>query len=292
MPSHFRRGKYREEERVIGPSLDAIDRSYDLLLALPDHDSTTFFTVEDHKAAWRAGAHDEAAWHLFWDAYNWLKFFWYTSAFKARQLGNALIYAYNSDNHLAWLILARSSLEYAAVSYYFANKIHRLSLQGPAFNLSQLKIFEDVMLQYSHGSRFDWSALMAGDHNRLKAKFEPMDVSKSVNVMTALEHLARRDSRYEDVKIGYEMLSDFAHPNMASHATVAEMPGTLGTTHETRLAVAPGALRGEFIAVVSLPWVSCALGTSVEVLVDTAPLLKTWLDYVDQRGRITIDLTK
>ena len=78
MPNHFQRGKYRDKTKVIGPSLDAIEQVYDVLLQLPDRDAATFFTMEDHKAAWTRGEHDVACLHLFWDAYNWLKFFWWT----------------------------------------------------------------------------------------------------------------------------------------------------------------------------------------------------------------------
>src|ERR1700749_1150791 len=122
MASHFERGKYRDEDRVIGPSLTAIDRSYDVLLAFPVQDSARFFKLEDHQKAADTGDVEQACLHLLFDVYNWLKFFWWTSAFKARQLATALVHSYNSDNYLAWLILGRSSLEYAAVSHYFIKK--------------------------------------------------------------------------------------------------------------------------------------------------------------------------
>lgn len=52
---------------------------------------------------------------------------------------------------MTWLILGRSSLEYAAVSYYFVKKMNNLRLQGPDFEASQLRAFEELMLQYAHG---------------------------------------------------------------------------------------------------------------------------------------------
>jgi hypothetical protein len=42
MAEHFQRGKHRDEDRIIGPSLDAIERSYDVLLQLSDRDSAKF----------------------------------------------------------------------------------------------------------------------------------------------------------------------------------------------------------------------------------------------------------
>lgn len=200
--------------------------------------------------------------------------------------------SYNSDNHLAWLILGRSSLEYAAVSYYFFKKISQLQVQGPVFAMSHLKGMEDLLLQYAHGTRFNWPDLFAGNREALGKKVTSAESTSAVNVLTALDHLAKRDDRYRDVRIGYDMLSDFAHPNMASHASVVEMPTGPGQMHECRIAARPGSPRGEFIMVVSLPWVSMGIGTTVELLVELTPLLETWLKYLDGGIRISIDFTK
>jgi len=292
MASHFKRGKYRDEDRVIGPSLTAIENSYDVLLAFPEQDSARFFKLEDHQKAVDISDVEQACLHLLSDVYNWLKFFWWTSAFKARQLAAALVQSYNSDNHLAWLILGRSSLEYAAVSHYFFKKISQLQVQGPVFAMSHLKDMEDLLLQYAHGTRFNWQDLFSGNREALEKKFTPTESTSAVNVLTALNHLAKRDGRYKDVKIGYDMLSDFAHPNMASHASVIEMPTEPGQMHECQIKAQPGSLRGEFIMVVSLPWVSMGIGTTLELLVETAPLLETWLAYLEGGTRVTIDFTR
>lgn len=292
MTNHFRRGKYRAEERIIDPSLAAIERAYDVLLALPERDSARFFTLQEHQAAAAGGDLQRACQLLLLDAYNWLKFYWWTSAFKARQLAAALAHSYNSDNLLAWLILGRASLEYAAVSYYFVKKIGQLQLRGPEFAASQLKSLEDLLLQYAHGTRFNWPDLLAGNRDGLTKKFSPPESSSAVNVLTALDHLAKRDDRYADVRIAYDMLSDFAHPNMASHASVIEMPTAPTHVHECQTAAQPGSPRGEFIMVVSLPWVSTGIGTTVELLAEVAPLLKTWLSYLDGGARVVVDFTK
>jgi hypothetical protein len=292
MTSHFTRGKYRDESRVIGPSLEAIERAYEVLLALPERDSAKFLTLEDHQKAAAASDVAIACQQLFADVYNFLKFFWWTTAFKARQLATALVHSYNSDNLLAWLILGRSSLEYAAVSYYFVKKITQLEVRGPVFAASQLKSMEDSLLQYAHGTRFNWTDLFAGNRESLARKFSPPASSSAVQVMTALDHLAKRDQRYRDVRIAYEMLSDFVHPNMASHASVMEMPPERTAVRECQMAVQPGPLRGEFIMVVSLPWVSTGIGTTVELLIEVAPLLETWLTYWDDNTQVIIDFTR
>jgi hypothetical protein len=292
MPHHFQRAKYRDEDRIIAPSLEGIERAYDVLLALPERDTTRFFKVDDHQTAADMNDLSRAYSQVFLDAYNWLKLFWYSSAYKARQLTDALVQSYNTDNFLAWLILGRSTLEYAAVTYYFVKKLNRLQLGGPRFAASHLKAFDDLMLQYCHGTRFNWPDLLAGNREKLMKDFNSTESSKAVNVLTALSHLARRDERYKDVEIAYQMLSDFAHPNMASHATVVEMPAAQDGMHKCGIAVRPSALRGEFIMVVSLPWVAMGIGTTVELLVEVAPLIETWLSYIDECASVTIDFTE
>ena len=47
--------------------------------------------------------------------------------------------------------------------------------------------------------------------------------------------------------------------------------GPSGEMHECQLAAVPGPLRGEFVMVTSLPWVSMGVGTTVELLVEVAP---------------------
>src|SRR5687767_7473035 len=105
MPKHFVRNKFREEDQVISPNLDALERSLDVLAALPDSDSARFFTVKHHHRIAEDGTAEDASRHLFSDAYNWLKFFWWTSAFKTRQLSAGLVWAYNNDNWLSWTVL-------------------------------------------------------------------------------------------------------------------------------------------------------------------------------------------
>lgn len=290
MPDHFVRGRYRDEGSAIGPSLDAIEKAYDILLLLPEEDTCTFFTVEDHKRAADSGDFSGACLHLFWDSYNWLKFFWWTTAFKTRQLTGALVQAYNTDNLLAWAILGRSALEYAAVTHYFVKGINGLELRGPHFASSHIQKFEDLMLHYAHGTRFNWPDLFAGDRDALLRGFRQPQKQAAVNVLTAMKHLARRDERFRDVEIGYDMLSDFAHPNMASHATAVDMPAAPGEMHECHLSYQPAPLRREFLVMVTLPWVSAGVGAVVELLVEVAPLLKTWLGYIDGGAKISIDM--
>lgn len=287
---HFRRGKYRNEEQTISPSLEAIEAAYDYLLAIPDRAEVSFFRLEDHQKAVAENDQRKGCQYLFYDIFNWLEFFWYTTAYKMRQLTASLVQAYETDSFLPWLVLGRSTIEYAAVTYHFTKKMNKSQLQGPKFAATELKSFEDLMFAYAHGTRFDWPALMAGDRDRLEKK-DSSQAPKAVNVLTALSHLSRRDKRYEDVEVAYNMLSDFAHPNMASHSAVIGMPSASGAMHQNEIAVQPGALRGEFIMVVSLPWVSLGVATTVELLAEVHPLMKRWLDCVQYDKDFIIDFT-
>lgn len=277
---------------MIAAALTAIENSYDVLLAMPQQDSVRFFSVEHHRRAAESGDAERASKELLSDVFNFLKFFWWTSAFKARQLTAALVHAYNTDNYLAWLILGRSSLEYAAVSHFFAKRILQRDWRGPAFAASEIKAIEDLLLRYAHGSRFNWADLLAGDRQKLGARFTPPASTTAVNVMSALDDLAKRDARYTDVRIGYEMLSDFAHPNMASHCSVIEMPKKQSDFHQCEISATPGALRGEFLMVASLPWVSTGVGATVEVLVEMAPVVDRWLSLFDGIEKISLDFTR
>ena len=68
--------------------------------------------------------------------------------------------------------------------------------------------------------------------------------------------------------------------------------GPSGEMHECQLAAVPGPLRGEFVMVTSLPWVSMGVGTTVESACGSRALLEAWLDYLDGRQGVTIDFTR
>ena len=112
---------------------------------------------------------------------------------------------------------------------------------------------------------------------------------QAVNVLTAIQHLKKRDERFKDIEIAYSMLSDFVHPNMASHCAVVEMPREKAAQHECVVALNPGAQRCEFFMVITLPWAALALGNFVDLLPTLGNLIKGWLELIDRHQQITID---
>lgn len=286
----FTRGLYEGEARYLLGSIETIERLYDTLLKFPSSDEARFFTLSDHQKAVESGDAERAAFHLLFDAYNWLKFFWYTNLYKATKLSEGLIDAYNKKNYLVWVILTRSIVEYSAVFYYYHNKTKQLEINGPPFKISQLKGFEDLMIQYAHGTRFNWDNLFTGSLEELaKTYASALEAPSAVNVLTAVDHLSKRDPRFKQLAMTYAMLSDFAHPNMASHTAVIDMPQHKSSMHHCRMTSNPDRLRGEFLLVATLPSVALALSNSLEVLMESAQLLKRWLTMFDHNERVSID---
>ena len=85
------------------------------------------------------------------------------------------------------------------------------------------------------------------------------------------------------------MLSDFVHPNMASHSGVVEMPHERGPMYECVMSLNPGSERGEFIMVVTLPWAAVALANFIELLPPLGRLIEAWLGLIDRGEQVTID---
>jgi hypothetical protein len=287
---HLKRGLYQDEELVILPAIQQIELAYDILLKLPTSDSASFYTSAAHQEAAKRNDYDASCLQLFLDCYNWFKFFFYTNVFKTEKLAESLIQSYNSQNYLAWVVLARSSLEYSAVFHYFLKKLKSFTLLGPAFAASHLQGFDSLMVQYAQGTRFNWQDLMSGNIEALTKSFAK-DESRpqAVNVLTAIQKLRDRDERFKDVEIAYSMLSDFVHPNMASHAVVVAMPQSRRSMHECVMSLNAGSQRGEFLMVITLPWVALALGNFIELLPELGQILGAWQDLIDKGERITID---
>jgi hypothetical protein len=224
------------------------------------------------------------------DLYNWLKFYFYTSMYKTRLLLEGLENAYNNQNLLVWVILGRAALEYSAVSYHFMRKLDQLDIQGPHFKASQLQALDELLTAYGQGTRFNWDSLMDGDLEGVRANAKGSDKQpQAVNVITALQHLSKRDQGYSDVELVYGMLSDFAHPNMASHSTVVDRLAPEGEIHRWRLTPHPGTERGELIVFMTLPAISQAFGTIMEMAVPAGRLLERWLDLMDSSIQAQID---
>jgi hypothetical protein len=170
-------------------------------------------------------------------------------------------------------------LELAAVFQYYARRVGKLQLVGPTFGATELQEAEQLLMRYARGTRYDWDALRRGilgeRHDASQHAKEP----PAVRVGDALKDLAQVDSRFTEVREVYGRFSDFAHPNMGSHMTVMDVqteptPGH----HRCVLSSKPGALRGEFIMVATLPAATLALQKIAETLGPIGRIVSHWLN--------------
>jgi len=289
---HMKRGLYRDEDRVILPSIERIEIAYDLLLKIRSSDTASIHSLASIQVAAEKGTPQEACRQLLSDCYNYLKFFLYTNVFKTTKLAEGLIHSYNTQNHLVWSALARSSLEFSAVFYYFQKKIEEFKLSGPTLSISQIQGCEELMIKYAHGTRFNWQDLIQGNLEALTNSLDKDETRPpSINIITALDHLKKRDERFKDIKIAYSMLCDFVHPNMASHCAVVEMPCGEGLTHDCVMSLNPGPERGAFFMILTLRWVAMALDNVVELLPPLCRPIEFLLNLLDGSEKITIDFT-
>ena len=287
---HFKRGLYQDEENVIIPTLEKIEMIYDALQRLPDKDEARFFSLVQHKYAAEHLSVQESNLYLISDAYNWLKFFWYANIYKTIKLIDGLIYAYNNQNHLTWMILSRAICEYSAVFYYYKKNIDNFKISSQTIKLSQYKELDGWMLKFTRGTRFNWAELFQGDIEKLAETYSFInEKSTAVNVLTALEHLKKRDERFRDVETTYAMLSDFAHPNMASHCTVIDVPSAKRLEHVSILTANPNSKRGEFIVIFSIGAVHLFLSNIMELIIQLAEPIERLLDIIEGKEHITID---
>src|SRR6185503_14296037 len=219
----FTRQLYEKEEKYLLPYLESIEGLYCHLVRLPTDDIARFIPDADLEAALARHDRQTVGIQVVSDIFNHLKFFWYTNTFKVIKLIEALISSYNQQNYLAWTLVARSTLEYSAVFYYFHKKLDELSPCNPSFTISQLQDIVGLLKRYSHGTRFNWTSLLTGTLDELLKNHKPSaEFPEAVNVLTALSHLRKSHESFREVEVAYALFSDFAHPNMGSHTLVID----------------------------------------------------------------------
>lgn len=150
----------------------------------------------------------------------------------------------------------------------------------PRYKISELDTVETLLNQYSHGTRFNWDALLGGDKERLEG---PSDGSgpQAINVLTAIEHLSKRSNMFKGIRAGYDMFSDFAHPNMASHSLFLKISREGMEDHEYRLDLAGDKPRAEFVIVLSLDLIRLCLGNLEQVTRRMVQVTAYWLSILE-----------
>lgn len=203
-----------------------------------------------------------------------------SNVLKARNLIEGLSEALSSGNYLVWTLVARSLVEHSAVLSTYVTKLERLGCGEPERTYAELEAIGDCLNQYSNGTRFHWDALLAGDWAELQKKFDPPKTDRSLNVLTAIDHSAKSRPALAANRIWYDMLSDFVHPNKASHSfhlglTNADQHDDI-LMREVDVAAATPPARAEFILRWTLPAVRANAGSIESSLRRLTPLVRLW----------------
>lgn len=167
---------------------------------------------------------------------------------------------------------------------YFDQKLKTHDLLRTDFTHEEIRNIEDILIQYSHGTRFDWNSLIEGDFEKLKKKFEAKgEFRQAINVVTTIDKLKKVRPAFHDVRTVYDILSDFAHPNMGSHSIFIDLPDKIQDPMPNHLSLNVNHQRGEFIIVTSLEQITICLAYCGHLLQETAKVLKVWGGYSNDK---------
>ena len=177
------------------------------------------------------------------------------------------------------------------VNPMYANKLNlcqyqkeKLILLRTDFTHEEIQSIENILIQYSHGTRFDWNALIEGDFEKLKKKFEAKgEFRQAINVLTTIDKLKKLRPAFHDVRTVYDILSDYAHPNMGSHSIFIDLPDKIQDPIPNHLSLNVNQQRGEFIIVTSLEQIAICLTYCGHLLQELAKVLKVWGGYSEDK---------
>lgn len=186
---------------------------------------------------------------------GWVGFFLYTNAYKAYQLLKELIKSLNSHCYLPAMTLTRSLIEYAATMDYHAKQLMpKISELNRVRNVQSLReviqpFIEVIGLchRYARLTRFNWRAYVNGD---MKSFFKDWshvnEEDRQINILTLIDKLPQEE---KGARFFYEMLSEFAHPNVSSHALVIEK-ASLINSNRARYVLSRDAENAELLFIV------------------------------------------
>jgi hypothetical protein len=290
----FKKGLYSSEaeNKFILPLLDKIEEITSFLKQFPPSDKVRLFPESVTEQWIQAKDHEHVIGSLIYEIYNRIKFLFYTSIFKAAKLSEALVLMYNTRNYLGWTLIGRSVIEHSAVLYYFSKKLQNINLFRNIFKISELEQIENALIQYSHGSRFDWDTLLSANISKLTKDYNPTeDNKKAVNISTALSHLSKKSELFKGTDIIYSMFSDFAHPNMASHSVFINLTPESIQSGETELSLDVNNGRGKFIIIATLETITNNLANIISLITEISKIMKFWLDNVVS-GQVEINFNE
>ena len=263
-----------------------IEKLYFDFSRLPDNQTIYFISEEEFNRIVKDPKKvNESPAFIFNEIYYRFQFLFFTNLFKFLKYIESLIYSWNSKNYLGWVLFGRSIIELCAVYNYFDQKLKRFNPLKTDFTIEEIQNIEETLIQYSHGTRFDWNSLIEGNFEKLKENFEASGESRhAVNVLTAIDKLKSLRPAFHGVKIVYDILSDYCHPNMGSHSIFIDLPEQVYDGMPNRLSLNVNFRRGEFIIVSSLEQIAICLAYCGHLIQETSKILKLWGGYTEEKN--------
>lgn len=219
---------------------------------------------------------------VIFNVFERLKFFFWSNVYKTRNLIEGLATSLDTENYLTWVLIARSVLEHSAIFASYAQRLDREGVSRGEFDVHTLDALHRCLYQYTNGTRFNWNALLRGELSELKKKYEPPEEDRALNVLTALKHSTRVRPAMADNEIVYNLLSDFAHPNKASHSIYLDLRADFDIKDSVQytevLCDAKTPVdRARFLIRLTLPPVAVNIGNIEVQLRALLPTLEIWL---------------
>lgn len=265
--------------------LDQIEKLYNDFSKMPNSQTIYFLSENEFKKLLNDPKQiREATAYIVYEIYYRFQFLFFTNLFKLLKYIESLIYSWNSKNYLGWILFGRSAIELCAVFAFFDQKLKAYNPLRTDFTYDEIKKIENILIQYSHGTRFDWDSLIGGDFDKLKEKFEAKgEFRQAVNVLTTIDKLPKIRPAFQNVRTVYDMLSDYAHPNMGSHSIFINLADKQEDPIPNHLSLNVNYRRGEFIIVTTLEQITICLVYCGHLLQETAKILEIWGGFSEEK---------
>lgn len=287
---NFHRNLYdrKMESQHFEPLLAEIERIRSGLRGYPEKTNLDFIRNSAMKEWLKQDGRKKIVGTVVFEIFNRMQFIIYTNIYKTVNAIDALTLMYNEKNYLGWILIGRFIIEQCAVFNYYVTNILAMKPCRNEFLISELENLESLLTSYSHGSRCNWAALLSGDISNFNQNpHETIKGKSAINIMTAINHLSRRNSSLNDIEGVYAIFSDFAHPNMASNTTVMNLVQSSADIQHVEIALRVDKDRGECIIIATLQAICLCLQEIIELAASMSPTVMHWEDELMQ-GKIQV----
>jgi len=155
--------------------------------------------------------------------YGSLGFCVYSTAYKLRELVLDIADGLNKCKFLRVTMAARSVIEHAATLNYYYEKL-KLNFRTATISAGEGRESEAIqalleniglLVQYAQSTRFNWGSYLREDFDDFFASFDNVEERvRQIHILTLIDKLPQTE---RGMRFFYSMLSDYAHPNLASH---------------------------------------------------------------------------